>query len=211
MEAKIDGLVTLLKSKQQPSLNNEVVGCAPDTDPTKDPNVPPTPTSTEGMCPSVPSIQVRGRDGRSSLIATLMEDNSGSMRLAGSNNYRIPETRPSFGINPSPDEAEVLLNRFRQMIPYFPFMVLPTSTSARDLIRDRPFLYHCIMAASCRIPARQIAFGEEMMQYLGEQMLVKGEKSLDLLLGILTYVGWFANPTVHFFQDLSRGPSKSKD
>jgi hypothetical protein len=77
------------------------------------------------------------------------------------------------------------------MIPYFPFIFLPTSTSALDLLQDKPFLYHCIMAVSCRTRPHQIAFGEEIMQYLGEQMLVKGEKSLDLLLGILAYAGWF--------------------
>jgi len=47
------------------------------------------------------------------------------------------------------------------------------------------------MAVSCPTPSRQAAFGKDLMQYLGDHMVVKGEKSLDLLQGILTYAGWF--------------------
>jgi hypothetical protein len=189
MEAKIDGLVTMLMSNHQLSLSDEVVGFATDLDPSTVPDVSPTPTSTDGTGPSAPSVQVKGREGRSLLVPTLIEDHSVSMKPAGSNDHRSPEVRLLFGISPNPVDAEVL-NRFRQMLPYFPFMVLPASASAQELLQERPFLYHCIMTVSSWSPTQQAAFGEEMMKYLGEQMLVEGNKSIDLLLGIFTYAGW---------------------
>jgi hypothetical protein len=191
MEAKIDGLVTLLKSTQQPLLNNELLGFAPDPGSTNIPQAPPTPSPTNGRYPSVPSSQLGDWEGRSPRVPAPIKDSSCSMRVADLNTDRAPEPHHFFSMRPSPEEAEVLLNRFRQMTPYFPFMVLPPNTSARDLLQDRPFLYHCIMAVSCRSPSQQIAFGEEIMQYLGDQMLAKRAKSLDLLLGILTYTGCF--------------------
>jgi hypothetical protein len=190
MEAKIDGLVTLLKSTQQPLLNNQLLGFLPDPSLNKISHAPSTPSPTDGTYPSLPSSQLGDGDKRSPPAPALIQDSFNSTRLANSKMHRTAEPRGCFGATPNPEEAEVLLNRFRQMTPCFPFMVLPASTTARDLLRERPFLYHCIMAVSCQSPRKQIAFGEEMMQYLGEQMLVKGQKSLDLLLGILTYAGW---------------------
>lgn len=204
MEAKIDGLVTLLKSTQQPLLNNEPLGFAPDPGATNVPHAPPTPSPTDSPCPPCPPTHLGDHESPLSLAPMLVREGSSSIEAAKSNAQGITEPHPLFGNGPSPEVAEVLLNRFRQMILYFPFMVLAASTSARDLFQHRPFLYHCIMAVSCRSPSQQIAFGNEMMRYLGEHMLVKGENSLDLLLGILTYAGWF----VTLYPSLSStGPS----
>jgi hypothetical protein len=197
MEAKIDGLVTLLKSTQQPSLNNQPVGFLPDPSLNRISHAPPTPSPIGGPYPSLHSTRLGDGEKQSPLVPALIQDGLSSIRVANSRMHRTSESSPPFGIKSNPEEAEVLLNRFRQMTPYFPFIVLPASITARNLLRERPFLYHCIMAVSCQSPQRQIAFGEEMMQYLGEQMLVKGEKSIDLLLGILTYAGWFV-PLVAF-------------
>ena len=186
MEAKIDGLVTLLKSTQNPSLTNELLPNLAVL-----PHAPPTPSSPDGLHPPFPSCQSGVRERRSSFVPPLTQDSCGAKPLLNPNTYRAPSIHSSFGIGPSPGEAEIRLSRFRQMLPYFPFMHLPTSTSASDLLKERPFLYHCIMSITCRSPSQQSAFGEAMMRYLGEQMLVKGAKTLDLLLGILAYAGWF--------------------
>jgi hypothetical protein len=191
MEAKIDGLVTLLKSRQAPSLNDELLGFTPDPGPTKIPYAPPTPSPTDGPYPPVPPNQLGDLERRPVLVPAIIQDGLDSIRLANANPHPASASRPLFGFSPTADQAEVLLDRFRQMTPCFPFVYLPPSMSAKELVRDRPFLYHCIVAVTCESPRRQIAFGDEMMQYLGDRMLVKGEKSLDLLLGILTYTGWF--------------------
>ena len=191
MEAKIDGLVTLLKSTQQPISENELAGFATDRGPSENAHSLLTPSSIDGLCPSIPSSQLGDQETPSAANPALDTNNLDLSVVANPNTPRSPEPRPLFSIRPSPEEAEILLNRFRQMTLYFPLMNLSASTSARNLLQDRPFLYHCIMAVSCQISSQQIAFEKEMMQYLGEQMLVKGTKSLDLLLGILTYAGWF--------------------
>ena len=211
MEAKIDGLVTLLKSTQNPSLNNELLAYAPDVNPTKPLHAPPTPSSPGNVSRAMPSDRSEARELRSPWLPALTQDGSGSISLLNTNTHRVREIRPWFGIRPTPGEAEAHLSRFRQMLAYFPVIVLPASTKARDLLLDRPFLYHCIMAVSCPTSSQQIVFGDEMMRYLGEHILVKGTKSLDLLLGILTYAGWFVpRPMSPSFLELSARPVRVK-
>ena len=211
MEAKIDGLVTLLKSTQKPSSNNEPLVFAPDVNPTKSPHAPPTPSSPDDVSRALSSAQPEDREVRSSWLPSLIQDSSGSISLLNTDTHSASETLPSFGIRPTPEEAEVRLSKFRQMLPYFPIIALPESTNARDLLQARPFLYHCIMAVSCPNTSQQIAFGDEMMRYLGEHILVKGTKSLDLLLGILTYAGWFVpRPMSPFLIELSVRPLRVK-
>jgi hypothetical protein len=88
-------------------------------------------------------------------------------------------------------EANLLLKIFRdEMCPEFPFIVIHDSASAQDLRRERPFLYLAVMAASTRNTVQQQKLGKLIIKHLAERMLVNGERSLDLLLGVLTYAGW---------------------
>jgi hypothetical protein len=55
------------------------------------------------------------------------------------------------------EQAELLYIFKTQLMPRFPFVVIPLDTSVETLARERPFLYKSIMmATSTRNPLRQI-------------------------------------------------------
>jgi hypothetical protein len=92
---------------------------------------------------------------------------------------------------PTWEGADGLLNRFRDEIySCFPFVLIPESVTAEELQRDRPFLYFCVLAVSSRNPNQQSELGKSIMKQLAEKMFINGERSIDLLLGVLTYSAW---------------------
>jgi hypothetical protein len=96
------------------------------------------------------------------------------------------------------DEANAHLDRFRDhMIPFMPFLVLPPSLSAQDLNKERPFLLKTILAVASRDFHRQFAIKKWLLKHLADKMVVNGERNLDLLLGILTYIGWFVFHSIY--------------
>jgi hypothetical protein len=87
-------------------------------------------------------------------------------------------------------EADVLLNRFRTMTVYFPFVIIPPTVDARILSREKPFLFKAIMAAAEQNPTKQRDQVKEIMKYLALHIFELGEKNLDLLLGVLVHTAW---------------------
>jgi hypothetical protein len=76
------------------------------------------------------------------------------------------------------------------MTVYFPFVVVPGTVDAKTLLKERPFLYRTIMAAAERNADVQKDQVTEIMQYLTLHTAQRGEKSLDLLLGLLVNIAW---------------------
>lgn len=84
--------------------------------------------------------------------------------------------------------ANELLHRFRMHIaPYFPFIVLPETTTAEEYCAERPCHYIAILTVASRDAVQQKALGKMVLRQLAERMFINGERSLDLLLGALTY------------------------
>ena len=96
------------------------------------------------------------------------------------------------GLDPCPEEADNLLNVFKiQMAEHFPFVVIPASTTAQCLRRDKPFLYQMIiLSASSRNLWEPNACKRLVSEYLGLHVLVREERSLELLQGLLVYISW---------------------
>jgi hypothetical protein len=68
-----------------------------------------------------------------------------------STTYRSPEASLPRGFEPSLEEADEFLKIFRtQMMEYFPFIIMSTSTTAKELRLQRPFLWLCIMAVTSK-------------------------------------------------------------
>ena len=110
----------------------------------------------------------------------------------GSNNSQGQDSILSISFMPNFAEADTLLNLFRDQInPQFPFIILSQSVSAEELYLERPFLYVSILAISSRNGVQQKGLGKLIMKQLAERMFVNCERSLDLLLGVLTYAGWY--------------------
>ena len=90
------------------------------------------------------------------------------------------------------ERASILLDRFRTMTVGFPFVVLPPTLDTRTLLSERPFLYKTIMVAAERNPNDQGGRVRDITQYLALHMQ-QGERSLDMLLGVLVHIAWSVN------------------
>lgn len=102
--------------------------------------------------------------------------------------------RPESGeAPPPPDSDAALLHLYRsEMQRHHPFVIVPPDTSAAKLRADRPFLMSSIrMVASYRSPRSMRSQMYHLMKHISDHLLIRSQKSLDLLLGIIVIVGWY--------------------
>jgi hypothetical protein len=91
----------------------------------------------------------------------------------------------------SPVVLEHLLERFRGMASYFPFVRLPYSCTAASMAEDRPFLLlAAVAAASSKYCHLQDALIRQFKESLSQRVVMAGEKDLDLLQGLLVHLAW---------------------
>ncbi|CZT50269.1 uncharacterized protein RSE6_11217 [Rhynchosporium secalis] len=89
------------------------------------------------------------------------------------------------------NEVEDALRLFRSKQNTFPFVVIPVNLSMDSLRRQRPSLFLAIMCCATEHNAKLLQHIElELKDNLSRRILVNGEKSLDLLQGILIYLTW---------------------
>lgn len=90
-------------------------------------------------------------------------------------------------------EADALFRKYVwKKAPYFPFVVFSHDTDAQTLRRDSPFLFLAIMTASVEDQIiLQKTLWLEIREIIGRRIVVAGEKSLDLLQGLLVHVCWY--------------------
>lgn len=94
---------------------------------------------------------------------------------------------------PPPDSDETLLEIFRtQLQPVYPFVIIPDHISAAKLQSNRPFLMAAIrMVSSFRSLRSMRAQMYQLKKHIADYMLIRSERSLDLLLGIIVICGWY--------------------
>ncbi|RHZ61461.1 transcription factor domain-containing protein [Aspergillus thermomutatus] len=88
-------------------------------------------------------------------------------------------------------EAEETLKSFRSgPLEYLPFVHIPDRVSAAELKTESSFLWHCICAVQCKQTAGQTALSLSIRERVAQALLVDCQKNLDLLQGLLVYLGW---------------------
>lgn len=93
---------------------------------------------------------------------------------------------------PSSDEAEEYLTNFRMYkLKFFPFFHISSAISAQQLRQERPFLWLCIMAVSSKSTLQQQLLGSRVRSTAAQEIVVRLETSMDLLLGLLAFTGWY--------------------
>lgn len=122
----------------------------------------------------------------------IVEDASNHRRISTSlpdQSDPFPEFSPGFA------QADALLDRYRRhLAPQFPFVVVPLTTNAEGLRIEKPFVFRAIIVSSAYDDlAHQRELGKEAIKYLSEHMIVRGEKTLDLLQGILILTSWYVS------------------
>ncbi|KAL5113850.1 hypothetical protein ACEQ8H_008270 [Pleosporales sp. CAS-2024a] len=85
---------------------------------------------------------------------------------------------------------QMLLDTYRRMLEFFPFVTLPKEYSCQDLVQHRPLLlFGVLTAASYESSSLQQTLSREFRKVAMVKIL-NGEKSLDLLQGLLVFIAW---------------------
>ncbi|KAF1960558.1 hypothetical protein CC80DRAFT_259436 [Byssothecium circinans] len=83
-----------------------------------------------------------------------------------------------------------LLESYRTMADFFPFVTLPKDCLCRDLIQRRPMLMFAVLTAGSYDSALlQLTLSREFRKVIMVKIM-NGEKSLDLLQGLLVFIAW---------------------
>jgi hypothetical protein len=100
-------------------------------------------------------------------------------------------------------EAEEYLLFFRtQMLPFSPMMYIPSTTIVGHFQQEYPILWSCIVALTVKPVSQQVSLGNQVRETIVEKVAHECERSLDLLLAILCFLGWLANPTTFNYDNI---------
>ncbi|KAK3313583.1 hypothetical protein B0H66DRAFT_566559 [Apodospora peruviana] len=112
-------------------------------------------------------------------------------------NHAVPISATPLTHDPDPYdmvshyEAEECLNMFRShKVKYFHFVHIPECVTAAELREEQPLLWLSIMASNLRSTSRQKALGNQLRAILSDKLLVQHQRSLDILLALLNFLGW---------------------
>ncbi|KAF7164025.1 hypothetical protein CNMCM5623_008664 [Aspergillus felis] len=96
--------------------------------------------------------------------------------------------------------ASEAFNRYvTHMAPQMPFVVFPPGTTMSDVRKSKPVLLHAIIAVSMGAiqPDAQLVLLEDFYKTIAERIVVKGEKSFDLVQALVVSCNWYTPPD-HF-------------
>jgi hypothetical protein len=191
MEQKLDGLVSLLATS---------ASAAPDSHPFLTPNSlsPDTRTCEFGpiQIPLVPVVPLEEKAQKCSCSENPIREGASKDTMMGVMTQPrcqdFSEGRNLLVLDLNDEVAAALLENYQaSMANYFPFVVIPSNTTAQHLRISKPFLFLSVMVVSSyQKTGQQTTLSAEIMKHLSEQMLFKGQKSLDLLQGVLVYAEW---------------------
>ena len=101
-------------------------------------------------------------------------------------------TDRSLSVELDDQEAELLLLEFKtNMTEQFPFVVIAPDSTSQSLQHEKPLLWKAVMvAASHEKSDRQLALGSKLMEDLNTRLLLRVERSLDLLQALLIFIAW---------------------
>jgi hypothetical protein len=109
---------------------------------------------------------------------------------SSSNTHSIQSlhAKPQFNL----DSAESLLISFRGMLVHYPCILLKPEETVASLAATKPFVLLAILAAASgsRTLQGHSLYDEEFRKVLGLKFVAGGERSMELLQGILIYCAW---------------------
>lgn len=113
---------------------------------------------------------------------------SGAPLASSFENSTDAQSPPS---EPSTEEAEAYFEIFRShMLRYLGFIYIPPNTTASQLRREKPFLFRAILAVTTPTVQDKMVRGQELKRIIAQTALLENQSSIDLLLGLLTYIAW---------------------
>jgi hypothetical protein len=111
-------------------------------------------------------------------------------------------TQPVEPVCISLQEAEVLLDRYKRlMASYMPFVVLPPDSTATSLYKISPLLLRAILTVALfHDMSKQRWCIKDLVREVGERIMVKAERSVDILQCVIIIVAWYHPHTFWFNQ-----------
>ena len=160
------------------------------------------------LLPEMPSEDEEPYDGLADGRSLAGSGSASSLPLGASAAYTPPSPVSSklkangsrtaasvLGLQPqfNMDSAAKLLKSFTGlMLENFPCVSIPESATVACLSKDRPFVLLAILAAASSSSSLQghSLYDEEFRKILGLKFVAGGERSLELLMGLVIYVAW---------------------
>jgi hypothetical protein len=95
--------------------------------------------------------------------------------------------RPAITAN----QVNKYLSRFESLNAYFPFVTLPQGWTVRSILQNQPFLALGILSAMSQLDlVLHRKLDAEFKRVLSEKVTMNGDKSLDILQGLLVHIAW---------------------
>ncbi|KAI1215166.1 uncharacterized protein F4807DRAFT_23873 [Annulohypoxylon truncatum] len=201
LEEKLDDLVSILRAQASGTPPTGAYRAGATTsddlpDPGIDPDANAGPSAME-LDPSIGVVPVPGADKAASgahplPLPSQPVEAAFCARYASINSYPTPPSIASSQDGyPSPAEAEEILRVFQdRFVPFFPFVYIPPETTAAQLQQERPFLWLTIACTCAKSQEKKAAYSQKIREYLSQKMLIELDRSVDLLLGVVCYLGW---------------------
>lgn len=94
-------------------------------------------------------------------------------------------------------EASRLYARYTfELVQYFPTVILPEGYDAVDIRRTKPTLFLAVIAAASGSSDAElnVSLNKEILQVYADQIVIQGEKSLELIQSMLITIAWYCPP-----------------
>ncbi|OKL62911.1 hypothetical protein UA08_01199 [Talaromyces atroroseus] len=102
--------------------------------------------------------------------------------------------------------TDIFNHYVEKVAPTLPIVIFPAGTTMSDVRHNKPILFHAIMTLSIAIvrPELQMSLVQEVHRIFADRVVVKGEKSLELVQSIMLACIWYTPPDqfeeLKFFQ-----------
>jgi hypothetical protein len=129
-------------------------------------------------------------DTQTSQIVSSRSLHKGSMPVCPATQISRAHASKSFEIQDH--EVERYLHKYQSLLHYFPFLPLPPNWTAYDMRMNHPFFLLGIISAMTIHDLRtNPRVHSHFLRVLAERVVVQGEKSLDIVRGILVQLAWY--------------------
>jgi hypothetical protein len=175
LEEKLSDLVSLLQSQHSQPPANSISQRAS----VSEPEAPLSPKTLET------ARQMYLTDWHSQCLTPITMASKSTAQVSPSNGSVV------YSSAASQLRAEQYLYMFRtHHLECFPLIYLPAETKVDEIQRERPFLWLNIQAVCERSPSKKNELGLRIRETLATKVVVEGERSIDLFLGLLVFMSW---------------------
>ena len=188
LEAKVDGLVELLKQNQAISRTGLSV----------EGNIAAPPPQHRSCGPTIVASQLYSLPGQESNELQQINNTSAASQAAqasfcGSASSCSPASFASLAELRSETEEELceVLDTYRDtMFPFFPVVIIGPEVTTQYMAAEHPMVWMILRAICTKRLALQFALIAEFKRLIGKTLIVEGERNFDMLCALIICANW---------------------